>query len=95
VQAVAWLARLAVADAVGQHDEVFARVERLPRAKQFAGEIRSDELGGRCQSCRGVIRHGVANHALGVAHRLADGPGSGFAIPAAISPEANLKSRII
>jgi hypothetical protein len=43
-----------VADSVGQHDEEFRGIERLARAKQFAGEFRPDELRA---TARGPVRN--------------------------------------
>ena len=45
-QPVGRLGRFAVADRVGQDDEVFLRVERLARAEQFAGEGRRQHAAG-------------------------------------------------
>jgi hypothetical protein len=62
-QAIAGLRRLAVADAVGHHDEVLVRVQDLPGAEQFAGEFGADEL--RTTAARAVSdEHGVAHDAL-------------------------------
>src|SRR4051812_42916824 len=44
VQAVAWLARFAVADAIRHDDEKFRGIERLARAEKFTGKFRADEL---------------------------------------------------
>ena len=50
---VAGLAGFAVADAVGQDDEVFRRVERLAGAEQFTAEgLRSEGAAGAPVPCR-------------------------------------------
>ena len=51
-QAVARLARLAVADVVGQDDEVLRGVERLAGAEQLAGEAVGEELRAASRWCR-------------------------------------------
>ena len=52
VQAVARLARLSVADAVRQDDEVARRVEQLAGAEQLAAERLRQECLRRCRRCR-------------------------------------------
>ena len=52
VQAVARLARFAVADAVGQDDEVARGVEQLAGAEQLAAEGLRQERRSRCRRCR-------------------------------------------
>ncbi len=47
VQPVARLARLAVADVVGEDDEVAGSVERLPLAIEATGEAAPEELSAR------------------------------------------------
>jgi hypothetical protein len=60
-----------VPDPIGQHDEILVGVERLPRAKQLAGELRPQEL--RAGTARAMADpHRVANHALRVLARLAE-----------------------
>src|SRR5262252_2030110 len=39
MQAVARLARLAVADTIGQHDEVAGAIEQLSRSEELPGEL--------------------------------------------------------
>ena len=66
MQAVARLARVAVADVVGQDDEELRGVERLARPEQLAGEL------ARPTNCAagaaGAVhdQHRVAHHALRV-----------------------------
>ena len=84
-QAVARLARLAVADVVGQHDEVARDVEQLAGPEQLAGKAGADEL--RARSARAVHdQHGVAHDTLRVLPRRAVACGSGCAAPAASLP---------
>ena len=85
VQSVTRLARVSVADAVRQNDEVLRRVEQLARAEQLAGERAT----GECRSRAGgavIDDHGVADHAG--RHRAGAGPSrcSGFAARAASRP---------
>jgi hypothetical protein len=71
LEPIARLRGFSVTDAVGQHDEVFRRVEELARAEQLAGEFRAQEL--RAGSTRAVpYPHGVAHDAFGVLLRLAE-----------------------
>ena len=91
-QAVAGLGGLAVADAVGQHDEVARGVERLARAKQLAGELGPDEL--RAAAAGAVPdEHGVAHDSLGILFRRCPACGSESSVRAAIAPFENWKSR--
>ncbi len=71
-QAVAGLARLAMADAVAQDDVVTRRVQHAARPEQLAGKLRPQELGA---AAAGAVRdqHGVVHHASRVALRRADG----------------------
>ena len=73
VQAVARLARLSVADAVGQDDEVARRVEHLPCAEQLAAEGLRQE---RAAGAAGAVQdhHRVPHDAGRVALRRADRP---------------------
>src|SRR5438105_2900930 len=73
VQAVAWLARLSVADAVRKNDEIAARIEWLAGAEQSAGEFRPSEL--RAASTRSMQDEDcVAHYSLRIALRRADRP---------------------
>ena len=71
VQAVARLARLAVADAVGKDDEVLRGVEQLSGAEQLAAECARQEP---CARAAGAVHDhdGVLDHARGVTVRRAD-----------------------
>ena len=64
-QAVGRLRRSAMADRVGQNDEIFARVERRAGAEQFAGELRREQAFGGAAGA-------VQDHDR-LARRLADG----------------------
>ena len=70
-QAVARLARRAVADVVRQDDEVLRGVEQLAGAEQLAGEAVGEEL--RAAPGRAVHdQHGIAHDAGGVLPRRAE-----------------------
>src|ERR1700680_4298000 len=72
MQGVARLARLSVADAIGENDEIAARIERLAGAEQRAGEFRPNEL--RAASTRSVQdQDRVAHYPLRITLRRADG----------------------
>src|ERR1700720_13942 len=71
VQAVARLARLPVANAIGENDEIAARIERLAGAEQRSGEFRPNEL--RAASARSMQDEDrVAHYPLRIALRRAD-----------------------
>ena len=71
VQAVARLARFAVADAVGQDDEVARRIEHLARAEQLAAEgTRQEARAGSAGAVQDQDR--IAHDARGVAPRRAE-----------------------
>jgi hypothetical protein len=68
---VARLRGFSMADAVGQHDEIFRRVEQLACAEQLAGEFRAQEL--RAGAARTVADpHGIAHDTVRVLLRLAE-----------------------
>ena len=71
-QAIAWLAGLAVPDAIGQHDEVARRIEGLPGAEELACEFRTHETAARAA---GPVHdeHGVAHDAVGIGLRMPEG----------------------
>src|SRR5439155_15690569 len=73
VQAVARLARLPVADAVGQDDEVARGVEELTGAEELAAKGPRQKARARAA---GAVKneHGVADDARRVAPRRADRP---------------------
>ena len=54
LQAVGGLQRFAVADAVGNDDVVFARIERLAGSEHLAGEARRQH---RCRRAAGAVQH--------------------------------------
>ncbi len=76
VEAVARLARLAVADSVRQDDVEPRRVERLAGLEQLAGELGTDELGA---APGGPVEdeHGVGHHAVRIPARAGRRCGSG------------------
>ena len=81
-QPVAGLGGFAVADAVGQHDEVLRRVERLARAEQLARELRPQEL--RAAAAGAVAdEHRIAHDALARPSAACRACGSGCAARAA------------
>ena len=72
MQAVAGLARVSVADPVGQYDEVAAGIERLSGSEQFAGEFGAHQAH---PAAAGTVQdqHGVAHHPMGILARGAKG----------------------
>src|SRR5581483_8919539 len=71
VQTIARLARLSVADAVGQNDVVTRRIQKLPLAEQFARKLRPDEIAA---VAGGAVEYQdrIADDTLGVASRRAN-----------------------
>src|SRR4029077_20834400 len=73
VHPIAWLARFAVTDPIGQDDKKFRRVKRLVFSKQFACELWPDKL--RTASGRPVHdQHGIAYLALRILVDFSNGP---------------------
>jgi hypothetical protein len=70
VQAIARLARLAMPDAVGQHDEITCGIERLTGTEQLPGEFIAHQAP---TVAAGAMHdeHRVTHHAMGVRARLA------------------------
>ncbi len=77
VQAVGGLGRLAVADAVGEHDEIARRVEQAAGREQHLRELRPDEV---LALAAGAVQdhHRIDHMAGGVAPR---GPEGGVVNP--------------
>ena len=72
VEAVARLARAAVPDVVGQHDEIAGGVEELARTKQFARPVRGKKTA--TGSARAMENHyGIAHRSLRVFAEGAEG----------------------
>src|SRR6266404_646271 len=60
VQSVGRLARLSVANVVGEHNEVFRAVQQLARAKQLAAKLLAGELRARSASAVHDQHRGLA-----------------------------------
>jgi hypothetical protein len=72
MQAITGLARAAVTDAVGQHDEILRAIEQLARREEFARIAGGQKAAPRAASA--VQNHdGVANDTAGIALRRAEG----------------------
>src|SRR2546423_9635557 len=84
VGSIAGLGGFAVADAVGEDDEILGDVEKLARAEEFSGKLRGKEL---VAGASGAVKDqdGVVDVAVGIVSGCAEGGvvqaqlGNGFA----------------
>src|SRR5215469_12478147 len=69
MQTIARLARLAVPDAIGHHDEILCGIQRLTWPEQLAGEWLAQKS---LAAAAGTVTNedGIAHHALGIPNRL-------------------------